>query len=70
MHAKGDETSVGISIAVEITPTTDYILEGSKVLQEPPQIDQSWASKMYVDRATNSLGAGASTILKNPKGSF
>ena len=40
-----------------------------KVRKELPQIDHSMAWKMFVDKAKNSLGAGAGIVLKSTEGS-
>ncbi|GFZ11580.1 hypothetical protein Acr_22g0009780 [Actinidia rufa] len=49
--------------------TTEDINEGPEIHKEPPHIDHYTNWKMFVERAKNSLGVGASVILKSSEGS-
>ena len=63
----GDESSVVTSAVTEIIPAAKNIPKDPKVLQEPPQINQSKAWKMYMDGAKNNLRASAGVVLKCPE---
>ena len=52
----------------KIAPATKKTLEIPKVLEKPPQINQSKAWRMYFDGAQNNLDVGASVALKSLDG--
>ena len=54
----------------KLSTTIENITKGHKVRQEPHQIDRSKTWKIYVDGASNSLGASAGVVLISLEGTI